>query len=221
MKNFIHSRKHPAANLVNGYSKVTLIRRAHASARNGVLEDKFARDGEKLAVTSFLRSANAKLLTKQRAGVAGANILDCVLSRRRGTLLGSYPAELVEFLGADVDLDDKVYQMQSGISYNAVKFKVGMHIEFQTPVDVKIMNVGLVTLMYYIERTDADPIVVLRVEHCVLATPYKRISIIKTFGERQQIFVNLGNVTYMLHCVPHWTSSVLECVLRVRPVMIK
>ena len=96
VKNFIHSRKHPAVNMMKGYGRVTLVRRAHST--NDRVERRFAQEGTKLSDTSFLRSASTRLLNKQRIGVAGANVLQIKISKYTGKACTVVPDRLIAFV---------------------------------------------------------------------------------------------------------------------------
>ena len=227
VKNFIHSRKHPAVNMMKGYGRVTLVRRAHST--NDRVERRFAQEGTKLSDTSFLRSASTRLLNKQRIGVAGANVLQIKISKYTGKACTVVPDRLIAFVdgsqhglpGVDVW---NVYRMKSGIHFNGFKFTRGNLIEFQDLTDLTVsQNVGHVKEMFVIDfpNNPSDPLVIFKVEKYVLVQSYKSILVFLVHGAREDVFVSLDDVLFLLHRVPHWDSVHLECLLRVKAVRIK
>jgi hypothetical protein len=85
LKGYIHNRNHSSANLVNGYARATLSRRAPEKLRRGLLA-RCASNNVCLPPSSFLHNASDRLASRRRPG---GHYVEVKLSRRNNKVVHS------------------------------------------------------------------------------------------------------------------------------------
>jgi len=114
-----------------------------------------------------------------------------------------------------------------GVMKNGVTLKAGTFLEFDfdgmsaSSLSSSTHNtcVGHVKNVYECRSSlSTRLIVMLKIERYVIADKYKSVYIIKTFGSRDNVFVNLESVHFVLHLVPHWTQERYHCMIRTKVI---